>query len=136
MKKLPSRSGAPPGFRMDAVDAIFIGLLILLAAGIRAKIGNFGGFWFIPLYLGLSFFLFCNVFRIGNRLEPIWYLPFTLLMAACIYAGRPDLFWWLTLIALEPLKWMLIAYRLIKGPYVGIGCARFRRIASAKRVPD
>ena len=32
--------------------------------------------YWLPPYVGLSFFLFCNVFRIGSRMEIFWYMPF------------------------------------------------------------
>ncbi len=116
---LKARSGHPPGFRMDRVDVIFLIFLVTLSATITTTIGE-PAFALIPVYLGFTFFLFCNVFRIGNKLEPLWYLPFTAVSAWCLHTLNIDLFWWLIVIFLEPWKWTLIAYRIIKGPYFGI----------------
>ena len=116
---LKARSGQPPGFRMDRVDVIFLIFLVTLSATITATIGE-PAFALIPVYLGFTFFLFCNVFRIGNKLEPLWYLPFTGAAGWCLHTLNIDLFWWLVVIFLEPWKWTLIAYRIIKGPYLGI----------------
>jgi len=73
--------------------------------------------YLIPIYVGFSFFLFCNVFRIGNRLEPIWYVPFVLLTLYGL--ARPEIYWLLILGVCEPLRIALILYRIRKGDYVG-----------------
>ena len=119
-KLLSPRRGHPPGFRLDAVDLGFMVLLTALAAAL-GMLMPFQGLPWLPLYLGLSFFLFCNVFRIGNRLEPLWYVPFALVSVYCLYTLQIALLWQIVLWFLEPLKWGLVAYRIIKGPYVGVG---------------
>lgn len=113
------RRGQPPGFRIDRVDVGFLTLLAALSALIW-KVMPYQGLQWLPLYLGSTFFLFCNVFRIGDRLEPLWYVPFTLVSAYCLYTAQISLLWLLVLWVLEPLKWGLIAYAIVKGPYVGI----------------
>lgn len=119
MNWLTYRRGHPPGFRMDRVDGLVLAALILLSLAIGWHT-TYGGIHWIPLYVGLTFFLFCNIFRIGNRLEPLWYLPFTAAAAYGLYTLDLRLFWLLVLWVLEPLKWILIGYRIIKGPYLGI----------------
>ncbi|MBW2193044.1 MAG: hypothetical protein JRF27_04555 [Deltaproteobacteria bacterium] len=80
---------------------------------------NPGGFFFlVPLYVGLSFFMFCNLFRIGNRLESVWYVPFVIITLICL--NRPDIYWKRILIICEPLKIGLVIYRIKKGGYTGI----------------
>ena len=108
-----------PGFRFNLADFGFIVFLCALSALLLNQLPDKSLFW-IPLYLGLSFFLFCNVFRIGNRLEPFWYIPFTIVAAACLYTLNLPLFWWLVLLFLEPLKWALIIYRIKAGQYRGV----------------
>jgi hypothetical protein len=116
---LTARRGQPPGFRIDVVDVVFLCLLAALSAGL-ATLPVEGGLAAIPLYLGVSFFLFCNVFRIGNRLEVFWYVPFTLIALYCLHTMDLQRFWSLVLWGLEPLKWVLIVYRVWRGPYHGI----------------
>lgn len=106
-----------PGFRINLSD-----LIILIVLGIISyliyRFTTEGYLFFLPLYIGFTFFLFCNVFRIGNRLEPFWYVPFVL----CVIYGLYDLknLWPVILWICEPLKIILILYRIKKGPYVGI----------------
>jgi len=105
-----------PGFRLNLLDVGFLSLLIAGSVGLYDALPD-RSLWGIPLYLGLSFFLFCNVFRIGDALEAIWYVPFTLIAAYSIYTTQLAWFWWLVGGFLEPLKWALIFYRLRSGAY-------------------
>ncbi len=116
---LGARRGQAPGFRMDRVDGLFIGVLIALCGLLQGFTGVVE-LALIPLYLGLTFFLFCNVFRIGNTLESLWYVPFTVIAAWCLNSLDLAMFWWLVALVLEPWKWALVGYRIVKGPYVGI----------------
>jgi hypothetical protein len=117
-----------PGFRLNLPDIGFLVLLAMVSAICRAGFPDSSLFW-IPLYLALSFFLFCNVFRIGNRLEPIWYVPFTLIAIYGVATMDLQTFWIGVLFILEPLKWGLIAFRIRKGPYVGIFYDRVNAIS-------
>jgi len=63
-----------PGFRLNLIDIGLIACLILVT-WLLHPIFQEGWLFLLPLYIGLSFFLFCNVFRIGNWLEPFWYIP-------------------------------------------------------------
>ncbi len=106
-----------PGFRLSLID-----LLMLVSVGLLSWLGRDAFtahfIYLIPVYVGGSFFLFCNVFRIGNRLEACWYIPF---VALSLYGlTRPDLYWLLVLGVCEPLRILLVIYRLRKGGYVGI----------------
>jgi len=125
-KLFNARRGQPPGLRIDRVDIVFIALLAGLSAVLWVAVPYEGLQW-LPLYLGSTFFLFCNVFRIGNRLEQLWYVPFTLVAIYCLYTLQISLLWQIVAWVLEPLKWGLIAYRIVKGPYVGV----FSRLGSA-----
>lgn len=124
MKWLTFEIQREPGFRFNLLDLVLILLLAGLSGWLYQDIpGN--TVYLAPLYLGLSFFLFCNVFRIGNRLEPLWYVPFTLWSAYCFYyASDMGLYWQGVLFGLEPLKWCLIGYRVVKGSYHGAFCKR------------
>ncbi len=119
MKWLTFRVQKAPGFRFNLTD---LGLLLILLAVAAALYWYVPGrsLFAIPLYVGLSFFLFCNVFRIGNKLEPIWYVPFSVLAVYGVCTLDLRLFWLLLLCVIEPLKWGLITYRIVKGPYWGV----------------
>ena len=114
-----------PGFRLNLTDLIFIALLLSIS-GALYFIAMPGLLVLLVLYLGLSFFLFCNVFRIGNRLEAWWYIPFA--AVACWGVGWHQLesMWWIILFVLEPWKWLLIGYRILSGHYVGAGYRWFK----------
>lgn len=105
-----------PGFRFNLIDA---GLLFIMAAMsyLLHTVAGEGGLFLMPLYVGLSFFLFCNVFRIGNRLEPYWYIPFAI--ALVLLHHQPKVLWWVILLVLEPLKVALILYCIRRGGYHG-----------------
>jgi hypothetical protein len=105
-----------PGFRFNLIDLGLISALAAASAGWHAVFPE-QHLYLLPLYVGVSFFLFCNVFRIGNKLEPWWYVTFVLLTAWGLL--QPEFPWLPMLAVCETVKWALIAYRIRKGPYVG-----------------
>lgn len=120
MKWLTFEIQRSPGFRFNLIDLGLMTGLLTIAWGLNRMLPNLGVFW-IPLYLGSSFFLFCNVFRIGNRLEPFWYLPFFLMAVYCLNLQNLERFWLLVIWVLEPIKWGLILYNFRSPSYHGIG---------------
>ncbi len=112
-----------PGFRFNLIDAALI--LALIAVSVAwSRVDSAQHLYLLPLYLGSSFFLFCNVFRIGNRIEPVWYLTF---VALAVYGLSQERFPWpLLLCVCEGVKWALIGWRIRRGPYYG---AFHRRLA-------
>ena len=113
-----------PGFRLNLTDIGFFLLLSVLSGVCRVFLPD-SSLFLMPIYLAISFFLFCNIFRIGNRLEAFWYVPFTLVAIYSVYEMNMSFFWWVVLLILEPLKWFLICYQIKKGPYVGVGNGLF-----------
>lgn len=109
-----------PGFRVNLTDILFLSLLALFSYFIYVALPGMSLFG-IPIYLGFTFFLFCNVFRIGNKLESLWYLPFTFIAVYYFKQFDFEIFWNLVLLILEPWKWVLIVYHIIKRRYCGIG---------------
>lgn len=105
-----------PGFRFNLIDLSLILALVAASAGWRALFAD-DYLYLLPLYVGGSFFLFCNVFRIGNRLEVAWSLVFVALTAYGL--RQSDFPWLLLLVVCETIKWGLIAWRINRGPYVG-----------------
>jgi len=117
MKWVTFKTQLEPGFRINLNDLIVLLILTILSYVIYSMTEE-GCIFLLPLYIGFTFFLFCNVFRIGNRLEAFWYVPFTLVTAFGFY--HPDYLWTMILWICEPIKIILILYRVIKGPYVGV----------------
>jgi hypothetical protein len=115
-----------PGFRFNLIDLVLILALVAASAGWYALFDS-DYLYLLPLYVGGSFFLFCNVFRIGNRMEVPWYLAFVALTA---YGMRQPEFPWLFVLGVcETIKWGLIAWRIWRGSYVGAFRAHLGRFA-------
>jgi len=106
-----------PGFRLSLQDLLVLAALGGASAWMRRSV-PVHGLWLLPAYVGVSFFLFCNVFRVGNRTEAFWYVPFVVSVAAGL--AQPDRLWWIVLGVCEPIRVAVILYRVLKGPYVGI----------------
>ncbi len=66
------------GFRINLLDILFILLLIGASVSIYLYIGDLGHYFLLPLYIGFTFFLFCNVFRLKTKDELLWTLFFML----------------------------------------------------------
>lgn len=105
-----------PGFRLNLLDLLFLGLLAAVSFG-WYQVFPEQHLWLLPAYVGGSFFLFCNVFRIGNRAEVPWYLTFVALTLHGLL--QPQFPWLRLLIVCESLKWALVLWRIRRGPYVG-----------------
>jgi hypothetical protein len=116
MMFLTFRVQKEPGFRLNLTDLLLLALLAILSFAIYSYTTD-RYIYLLPLYVGFSFFLFCNVFRIGNRIEPIWYIPFTLTVIWGL--NSLESFWAVVLLICEPLRWALILFRILKGPYRG-----------------
>ena len=128
MKLITFKTQHEPGFRLNLTDLIFLLLLMGLSCFIFTVTGD-RGLYLLPLYIGLSFFLFCNVFRIGNRLEAFWYVPFIILFLAGFYFMEN--FWPPVLLVCEPLKAALIITRIRRGGYEGIFYDKLQKYSRA-----
>ena len=109
----------PWGFRFSRAD------LIVVLVGVFATM--FASQWsvdlpiLIPFVLG-HFFLFCNVFRVGERHELVWSGLFLVNVAvAATLTGSP---WW-TALPLQGLVTVVIVIRTLRSPdYHGLACQR------------
>ena len=119
MKWLTFEIQREPGFRLNLIDLGLLACVAGITIGLRAWIPGSVLVW-LPLYVAFSFFLFCNVFRIGNRLEVLWYVPFVAIVLGTF--RRPELLWPVVLSVCEPLRILLIVARLRRGNYRGIFC--------------
>jgi hypothetical protein len=111
-----------PGFRLNLTDICLLALLALVSIGVY-KVVPTTGLHYIPLYVGFTFFLFCNVFRLRQRLEAVWFVPFTLYAAWAL--ARMEIDWTLTLAVFVPLKAVLIIFHMYRGFYRGVFYERF-----------
>jgi len=73
------------GFRINLVDIVFILLLIGFSVFIYTYLGDLGYYFLLPLYVGFSFFLFCNVFRLRTKDEMIWTFLFLMIVGITFY---------------------------------------------------
>ena len=66
-------------------------------------------YFLVPLYIGMTFYIFCNVFRVGNAPEAVWY---TVFIAVTLFAfHRPRLYLLLILLLCVPLQAGIIIWR-------------------------
>lgn len=69
-----------PGFRFNLLDFIFIVFLTLFSTIIYSFIGHHNYIYLLPLYIGFTFFLFCNVFRVTTKMELTWIVFFFIVL--------------------------------------------------------
>jgi hypothetical protein len=132
MNILTFRIKRSPGFRLNLTDLILIGILIGLSVFIHGITTDYY-YYLLPIYLGVTFFLFCNIFRVGNRVEPWWYITFLIITVTTVH--EPELYWPLMLGICVPLQVLLIIYRIWRGPYLGVGYQWVGKYDPAK-IPD
>lgn len=116
-----------PGFRFNLTDLVLI-VALVAASSVWYFVFPYQYLYWLPIYVGGSFFLFCNVFRIGNRLEIPWYATF---LTITVYGFTQTEFPWLLLVCVcEGVKWALIVYRIRRGLYVGVFHRQLARFSS------
>lgn len=107
--------GFRPGFRLGRFDMVFLGLGAA-AAYFAFTLGSLKVA--IPAYVILTFFLYCNVFRIRRTPELIWAGSFTLITLASFYFGWPS--WPMVFAAGITLTIVLIVLEMRHPSYHGI----------------
>ena len=117
MKWLTFKKQTEPGFRINLTDILFL-FLLGTSSVVWRRYDTAHYYYLLPLYVGLTFFLFCNVFRVGNRVEPIWYVTFVIIVLVTI--KHPLIFWLAVLFICEPVKWGIIIWRVRRSDYRGI----------------
>lgn len=117
MKWLTFKVQHEPGFRFNLCDLIILVVLVIISL-VFYSVTTEGLLYLLPLYVGFTFFVFCNLFRIGNGLEAVWYVPF---VPAVIYGSyNVEVLWPLIFSVFVPLTVVLVLYRIFKGPYMGV----------------
>lgn len=114
-RRLPRRAW---GFRCTRADLFVIVLAVLSAVSLCSLLPALS---LLVFFVIVHFFLFCNVFRVGEALELVWSGVFVASVAAGVTLG---LAWWIVL-ALPFGCTLLVIARSLKSPdYHGIGCQR------------
>ena len=108
------------GFRINLVDILFIALLIGSSVYIYTQLGNLGYYFLLPLYVGFSFFLFCNVFRLKTRDEMIWTFLF-LTIVSITFEHFPNSWVVYTIGASFIVQAVLIVFHVGSEGYRGVG---------------
>ena len=108
------------GFRINVLDMIFIALLIGSSVAIYSYIGALGYYFLLPLYVGFTFFLFCNVFRLRTRDEMIWTFLF-LTIVGITFEHFPNSWVLYTIGASFCIQVVLIVFHVGSEGYRGVG---------------
>ena len=77
MKRLTFDTQLDQGFCLNLTDLILLATLTIISLVIYTYATE-RYIFLLPLYVSVTFFLFCNIFSLGNRLDPFWYVPFTI----------------------------------------------------------
>jgi hypothetical protein len=117
MKWLTFKRRYEPGLQLNLMDVLLL-VLTSCTSFIISLIIPDPRIYILPLYIGITFFLFCTVFRVTWYDEVFWYIPFVLIASFAML--RAENFWLLILVIFEPLRIAIIAHRMSKGPYVGV----------------
>ena len=105
-----------PGFRCNVADLAMLGVSLGLSLWLASE--DFGEPSWIPTYVTGTFFLFCNVTRIGRPMEATWALVATV---ACLAAVAADLPFWRTVLPVTiPATILVVAWGYLAGRYKGV----------------
>ena len=109
------------GATLNAMDIGVLLFAMVLSAVIWFATGPTTLAWF-PIVVVGHFFLFCNVFRLHQRLELVWAICF---VGNCLAWSLTDQFSWsLVLLTQTPTTVLLIFFEMRKPRYHGILCRR------------
>ncbi len=112
----PGNQTSVPGFRFSITDGLVIVLCLVVTGIAWVSIKEYAlGF---PIVLS-HFFLFCNVFRIGQNREYLWAAIFVVNVALWTILGRFN--WWIIVGCQTPLTLILIVLAIVSKDYHGIG---------------
>lgn len=111
----------PAGFRLSLRDAIVIAACAPVTWLLWQWLGQLA--LLCPVVLG-HFFLFCNVFRPGNRSELVWAGVFMVNVCAWTWLGFN---WWYVLLSQTPVTLAVITFAFRRTDYHGIGWRAFHR---------
>lgn len=118
-----------PGFRLNLTDLLVIAACVAASWWIRTDGSGFP-LWWVPAYTAASFFLFCNVLRVGTLLELPWVAALALGCGLCLGAD-----WHPATVLLlgEPVRLLVAWWSVRIGWYRGVG---WRAVARRMGFPD
>jgi hypothetical protein len=111
----PSANKRSWGFRFSLADAL---ALLVLAAATLTLHRNGNPLWWLALFVGGHFFLFCNVFRVSRRRELTW--AGLLLVNAGFWIFRNPLNWLHVVACQIPASIAVIVSEIRSSTYHGI----------------
>jgi len=103
------------GFCFSVIDAVALAAFAVVIVGLHWLASSL---WWLVTIVAVHFFLFCNVFHVIRRREPIWAAIFTLNVGFWLLLGRLD---WFNVLACQlPVSVGVIAWELKALRYHGI----------------
>ena len=75
-----------PGFRLSLGD-VFLGAALGGLSWVLSSVPDLAPIWPLPVHVFLTYFCFCNVFRIGLKQEVCWMAVAVAAFAACLASG-------------------------------------------------
>ena len=112
----------PAGFRFSIWDAVIVAVMAILTW--RLWLVSELLVWLCPMTAG-HFFLFCNVFRVGNRAELIWAIALLTNVAFWVFFGTLD---WVVIMWIQaPVTIAVIVWAILQKDYHGFGWTLRRR---------
>jgi hypothetical protein len=111
----PSTNKRSWGFRFSLADALAL-LVLAAVAVVLYRTGNL--LWWLVLFVGGHFFLFCNVFRVNRRCELTW--AGLLLLNAGLWSFRNHLDWLHVVACQIPVSIAVIVSEIRSSTYHGI----------------
>ena len=105
-----------PGFRCNLADIAMLAASLGASAWLHTQ--ELGPISWLPAYVTGTFFLFCNVFRVGPVQEVTWAV---VMVATCLATMALDLpFWWTVLPVTVPATAAVVAWAYVTGRHKGI----------------
>lgn len=103
------------GFRFSWTDALVLAVGAALTWALWQPVGQFA--LLVPVTL-VHFFLFCNVFRVGNRRELLWTGVFVANFTSWVYFAAFS--WWGVLVVQAPVTLGIVVAAVRDSRYHGV----------------
>lgn len=125
--------GPRPGYQITGFSIVLmvsmVGLTLVLLGILPAELRFLT---VLPLYLMMTCLQFCDIFRAGHIMEPLWWIPFGV-ASYFVMSHRPDWIWTVLFPVFEGWKLIQIAILIRCGQYKGVFYERVRRSRGVSR---